>query len=343
MKKILSIDGGGIRGIIPGQILVQLESKLQEKTKDPNARVAEYFDFMAGTSTGGILISLLLAPSKDDPKKARFSAQEAVDLYVKHGNEIFDLDIWQEVISGKGVLDEKYDEKPLVKLLNKFLGDLKISQLIKPCIITSYDIERRNSHFFAQQDLVLKGEGGDFYVKDACRATSAAPTFFEAAQVKSLSGVSYALVDGGVFANNPTLCAYSEVRNAEENPKAKDMFILSIGTGSQHTSYPYKKAKNWGAIGWIRPVIDIMMAGASETTDYHLQKMYSAVNAPENYLRLQPADMRNASLDMDNASPENIAALQEVGIETAQNCSAELDRVLDALLGEKDPVVFIKP
>ena len=340
MKKILSIDGGGIRGIIPGQILVHLEAKLQEKINDPEARIAEHFDFLAGTSTGGILTSLLLAPSANDPQKARFSAKEAVDLYVEHGNEIFDLDIWQEVISGKGVLDEKYDEEPLVKLLNKFLGDLRLSQFIKPCLITSYDIERRKSHFFAQQDHFIHGDGGDFYVKDVCRATSAAPTFFETAQIKSLSGVSYSLVDGGVFANNPTLCAYSEVRNAHGNPKAKDMFIVSIGTGSQHTSYPYKKAKNWGSISWIRPVIDIMMAGASETTDYHLQKIFSAVDAPHNYLRLQPADMRHASLDMDNASPENIVALQEVGTETAQNCSAELDRILDALLDGTDPVIF---
>lgn len=340
MKKILSIDGGGIRGIIPGQILVHLERELQKDTEDPTARLAEYFDFMAGTSTGGILVSLLLAPSEKDPKKARFSAQEAVDLYIQHGNNIFDLDIWQEITSGKGVLDEKYDEKELVALLEKYFGDLRLSQLIKPCIISSYDIERRKAHFFAQQDLDLLGQGGDFFVKDVCRATSAAPTYFEASKIKSVSGVSYALIDGGVFANNPTLCAYSEVRNAQGNPKAKDMFIVSIGTGSQHQEYPYKKARNWGSIGWIRPVIDIMMAGASETTDYHLTKMYTAVDAPENYIRLQPADMRHANLEMDNASKENIAALVEVGVETAQNCAAEIKRIVKELKAGPDPVVF---
>ena len=340
MKKILSIDGGGIRGIIPGQILVHLERLLQEKSGDPEARLGEYFDFMAGTSTGGILICLLLAPSSKDNRKPRYSARQAVDLYLKHGEKVFDLDIWQIITSGKGVLDEKYNEKALVKLLDQYFKKERLSDLIKPCIITAYDIERRKTHFFAQQDRARKGKGGDFYVKDVCRATSAAPTFFEAALVKSLSGVSYALVDGGVFANNPTLCAYSEVRNASGRPKAKDMFIVSLGTGSEHTRYPYKAAKNWGSISWIRPLIDIMMSGASESTNYHLEMMYNAVDAPENYIRIQPSDMLHAELAMDNATPENIAALQEVGIETAEKYASELEKIVDQLLLGPDPVEF---
>ena len=91
MKKILSIDGGGIRGIIPGQILVALEKKLQEKSDNPQARLAEYFDLFAGTSTGGILTCICLCPSEVEPSKARFSAQDAVDLYMNHGEEILIL------------------------------------------------------------------------------------------------------------------------------------------------------------------------------------------------------------------------------------------------------------
>ena len=76
MKKILSIDGGGIRGLIPGQVLVALEKKLQQKTNDPDARIASYFDFFAGTSTGGILTCLLLCPDENNPQKPKFSAEE---------------------------------------------------------------------------------------------------------------------------------------------------------------------------------------------------------------------------------------------------------------------------
>ena len=210
-----------------------------------------------------------------------------------------------------------------------------MSQLLKPCIIPAYDIDRRSTYFFAQHDPRRKGEGRDFLVRDVCRARSAAPTYFETARIKSCSGVTYPFIDGGVFANNPSLCAYSEVRNALDNPTAAEMFLVSIGTGSEHEAYKHEQAKDWGAVGWIKPLIDIMMAGASETTDYHLSKMSSARMNEKSYIRIQPSRMGNASLEMDNASKKNLAALAEVGIETSENCAAELDRIVEVLLKDQ--------
>jgi hypothetical protein len=82
MKKILSLDGGGIRGIIPGQILVALEAKLQKKSNNPDARIADYFDFFAGTSTGGILTCILLCPSVTDPKMLIVASSLVADLLI---------------------------------------------------------------------------------------------------------------------------------------------------------------------------------------------------------------------------------------------------------------------
>ncbi len=342
MKKILSIDGGGIRGIVPGQVLIALEKKLQKKSGNPNARIADHFDFFAGTSTGGILTCILLCPSEDDPTKARFSAKEAVDLYVKNGGDIFSRSLIYKVESGDGILRAKYEVTEIEKYLSQYFAGLKLSQLLKPCIVTSYDIGRRQTKFFAQQDKAIEGDVADFYVKDVCRATSAAPTYFETELITSLSGEEYACVDGGVFANNPTLCAYSEVRNAQGSPTAKDMFVVSIGTGSQEQSYEYDKAKDWGAIGWVRPVIDIMMSGAAEVTDYHMLKMFSANGNQANYVRIQPANLGTADPAMDNASTDNIDALIAVGSQTAKSCNKELDRIVDILLKGPDPVVFSK-
>jgi len=342
MKKILSIDGGGIRGIIPGQVLVALEKKLQEKT-GKESRLADYFDFFAGTSTGGILTCICLCPSENDPSKARFSAQEAVNLYVENGDDIFSVPFWKKVQSGGGNLDEKYPATKLEEALKRYFGDLRLSQLLKPCLIPSYDIDKRKANFFCQHDFKEKGDEKDFLVREVCRATSAAPTYFETAMVHSMSGAPFPLVDGGVFANNPALCAYSEVRNAVDQPTAKEMLIVSLGTGSENKSYPYDKAKNWGAIGWIKPVIDIMMAGAAEVTHYHLLKMFSARGNDANYIRLQPADLGAADPDMDNASDKNIQALVEVGRKTAESCNAELDRIVDILIKDKDKVEFGEP
>lgn len=236
MKKILSIDGGGISGIIPGQVLVALEKKIQVKTNDPEARLADFFDFFSGTSTGGILTCICLCPTPLNPQKVKFLAKQAVDLYVKHGNEIYDVKLWQKIKSAGGIIDEKYRAAALEFLLTQYFGNLKLSELLKPCLIPAYDIKRREALFFAQQDYEKNGSEKNFLVRDVCRATSAAPTFLETALVRSQTNKTFSLIDGGVFANNPSLCAYSEVRNVVNNPTVEDMFLVSLGTGSRHNS-----------------------------------------------------------------------------------------------------------
>ncbi|MDX8338435.1 patatin-like phospholipase family protein [Draconibacterium sp. IB214405] len=321
--RILSLDGGGIRGIMPGQVLVALEEKLQKLSKNKDARIADYFDLIAGTSTGGILTCIYLCPSEEDATKARYSAANAVDLYLENGDEIFDVTAWQKISSGAGVFDEKYSAKELEESLNDYLGELKLSNLLKPCLVTSYDIRRRKAHFFKQHK-AKTGDAFDFYVKDVARATSAAPTYFEAAKVKSMTSVPYPLVDGGVFANNPTLCAYAEARNLPGAPKAKDMFILSLGTGSSIKPYYYKEAKDWGLAQWVKPIIDIMMSGVSETVDFQLKQIFDAVGKPKQYVRIEP-ELYNASPEMDDASIKNLEALRIAG----QKCADDNDQLLN--------------
>lgn len=340
MKKILSIDGGGIRGLIPGQVLVALEKKLQAKAGNPEARLAEYFDFFAGTSTEGILCCLLLCPDPKHPGKTKYSAEDAVDLYREYGDDIFSLTFWSRLFNKQPVFNSKYSAKALEEILKKYFAKVRLSELVKPCLLTAYDIQDRKTHFFAQHDFRKKGDGGDFYVRDVCRATSAAPTYFQTALVKSISGISYPLIDGGMYANNPGLCAYSEVRNSRGEPTAKDMFIVSLGTGSENRSYEYESAKDWGAFGWIKPSIDIMMSAAAETTHYHLVKMFSADGREDNYRRIQPAHLRNADPEMDNVSFRNVQALIELGIKTAEDYSDELDSIVERIWKDKDAVEF---
>ncbi len=340
MKKILAIDGGGIRGIIPGQLLHVLEDKLRQKTGKVDARLPDFFDFFAGTSTGGILISLLLCPDETKPLRPRFSAAEAVDMYRMYGASIFRTSLWGRILNYKSMFSEKYHADPLESILEKYFGGARLSSLLKPCLITAYNIRDRKTHFFASHDFPRKGDGGDFYLRDVCRATSAAPTYFETALISSLSGVSYPMVDGGIFANNPALCAYSEVRNAKGQPTASDMFVVSLGTGGENRPYEYRKARRWGAMGWIKPSIDIMMSGAAETTHYHLLKMFSAGGNSANYIRIQPADLRNASPEMDNVRPANIAALTELGIKTAEDYSGILDEIVERVVADEDKVEF---
>ena len=204
--------------------------------------------------------------------------------------------------------------------------------MLKPCLITAYDITRRQAKFLTQLD-AQKNAGDDFYVKDVARATSAAPTYFEVASGESTTEVPYPLIDGGVFANNPGLCAYAEVRHKWENrPTAVDMVILSIGTGyPKKERYSYNNAKNWGLIRWAKPLVDIMMSGVSETVDYQLAQIFDAVGKPEQDLRVN-GELLFANDDMDDASDGNLTALQQDGMRIAEESDSRLDAVVNLLL-----------
>lgn len=333
--RILSIDGGGIRGIIPAQVLVHLEKILQNKKENPDLKLADCFDLIAGTSTGGIIACMMLLPDSNDQKKSKYPASKLVEIYLDRGDEIFSIPILHRLRTIGGFSDEKYPNEELLETLDDYLGNTMLSQLLKPTIITAYDIRRRKAHFFRQH----KARGNperDFRVRDVAWATSAAPTYFEVSRVKSKAGTVYPLIDGGVFANNPALCAYAEARSSlPSNPKAKDIILLSLGTGKEKKSYSYNEAKDWGPLGWAKPVLGIMMSGVAETVNYQLDQIYDSVEASNQFLRIEP-DLSGASPDMDDASYENLDKLKKAGTKAADDHEQELEDFATLLLKEED-------
>ena len=332
LLRILAIDGGGIRGIIPAQILVALEEKLRRLTGDENSRVADYFDLIAGTSTGGILTCLFLC-AEGDTSRPSYSATDALDLYFDHGRDIFDLPLSHLLISVSGLNDEKYPAAGLEKTLESYFGDIWMHQLLKPCLITGYDIRRRRAMFFTQHD-AQQTKTRNFLVRDVARATTSAPTYFEVASIYSQTNISYPIIDGGVFANNPTLCAYAEARKLF-GARAAEMAILSLGTGRVRKPYFYDIAKDWGAVGWMRPLVDIMMSGASETVDYECKVAFEAVGVPQQYLRINVDLDRlppGVTWEMDNADDRNLRGLHELGAECAERLDDKLDRFAELLI-----------
>lgn len=341
---ILSIDGGGIRGILPGVIVAYIEEQLQAKTKNPNARVSDYFDMIAGTSTGGILTCMYLAPGDDG--RPKFTAQQAVDLYLKNGKQIFSIPLGRRLINILGLFEAKYPVANIEKIIKNYLGNIKLSEALKPCLVTAYEVFQRKTIFFNKVD-TTKTETRDFYLRDVARATSAAPTYFRPAKIQSLFGNPLYLVDGGMFANNPAMCAYAEARTSKfaeilkrndkpDFPAATEMILVSIGTGSQGEPYPYSKAKNWGVIGWLKPLIDILMSGNSETVHYELRQMFSAVDKKNlaNYFRLEPT-VGTAKSAMDLATPENMMELEQAGKTFVANHIDELNKIVDLLIANQ--------
>ncbi|MEA5498504.1 patatin-like phospholipase family protein [Limnoraphis robusta] len=340
--RILSIDGGGVRGLIPAKILIYVEQKLQEKTGNPQAKLAEYFDLLAGSSAGGILTSLYLCPDPNSPTKPMLSAEEVLQFYYEKSDQIFAKSFLHSLLNFGGFLNEKYSHYSFEKLLATFFGDLRLSQLLKPSLITAYEIEQRKAHFFTQHDARLDSRY-DFLVRDVVRSTSAAPTFFEVAQIRSLKNEVYTFVDGGVFANNPALCAYAEVRHKfnryfnlderyESGPTANEMVILSLGTGDVKRIYPYNKARNWGKIEWLIPLFDIIMTGVSETVDYQMKQIYDAIEKHSQYLRISPVLKGQDIFPIDNTSDVNLRSIVKLGQEQTEKYQNRLDDFIDLLL-----------
>ena len=342
---ILAIDGGGIRGIIPGVVMEYIESELRRVEGD-EVRIADYFDLVAGTSTGGILTGLYLLPDEQNPTRPKYNATEAVNLYFLNGPKIFNLNIWQRINTMGGLSDEKYEAKSFEKALSQYFGSSLLSDLLKPSLITAYDIEKRKAIFFTSKQ-AKETPTKDFKMRDVVRATSSAPTYFEPPLIYSEEGTSYALIDGGVFANNPALCAYAEARKIDFkdigkaiNPCGQDMLIISLGSGARSMArkrpYPYKKFKDAGKLKWIPAVIDIMMSGNSETVDYQLVQIFDTLAAEDktDYHRLDP-DIGLASPKMDDAKPSNMEALRQAGKAFITENKYELDVIVSKLIAHK--------
>ena len=319
--RVLAIDGGGIRGVIPAQILVHIEEIIREISRNEKAKISDYFDLVAGTSTGGILTALILAP---DPG---YSAKDMVKLYKEHGAEIFMRSIATKTIDPGGLFHPLYQHQAIERILKEYLGDLKISDLKRPCLIPTYNIETGTATFISSIG-ILQNPEYDCNVRNVIRATTAAPTYF-APTAKNED----AFIDGGMFANNPALCAYIEATKFPSEPRPQDIMILSLGTGSINRHYPYKLAKRWGRLNWIRPALDIYSSAASQTVNHQLEMIYANKDREENYLRIEPNLSEFAvSKAMDNADADNIDALIDVGDKMSEKYDVQLKAFLQKVV-----------
>lgn len=322
MYRVLSIDGGGIRGVIPAVLLQYIEDK-------SGKRIADLFDLIVGTSTGGILAAGLTVPRSGGVPK--HSAKDMLELYTDQGRDIFERSFWRGITSLGGTIDERYDHKPLEKLLKQYLGDATLTDCVVPIVVTSYDIERRKPYFF-KTSRARKNKNRNHYLRDVARATSAAPTYFEPKEVKSLAKkpTRRALIDGGVFVNNPAMCAYVEAISLEATPN--EIMIASFGTGIATRKIEYADAKDWGALGWVRPIISVMMDGEADAADYHLRQLLpdDSTGNDQRYFRFD-TDLDLALDDLDATGSGNIRNLKDEAGQIIAEKTQELGRLVALL------------
>lgn len=298
---VLSLDGGGIRGLLPAMFLTAIETYTGKA-------ISELFDIISGTSTGGLLALALVKPDQQDKSKPAFKAEELIGLYEKEGEKIFASSTFDGLLRLGGLTEEKYPAESLESLLAEYFADTPLADALADVLITSYDIKNRQPFYFKSR-LARNLESFNFAMKDVARATSAAPTYFEPAQVSPVEDLNkedprkWYLVDGGIFANNPGLLAYAEANRGEHQ---KNICLCSIGTGQTSIALDYEDAKGWGAIQWVKPLIDIVFDGVSDSVDGILKRL---LTYDHDYYRFQVL-LQNVKEDMDNTDPENLQALK---------------------------------
>jgi len=283
--RILSFDGGGIRGVLTAVLL----GRLSDEYPGLLQRRPDAITMFSGTSTGGIL-ALGIA--------AGLTPQQIRDLYVVNGKLIFDASWMRDVVEIGGLSGAKYDNANLKRILNETFGGLRLKDLKARVLIASFRLDNQESdpskrtwspkffHNFPGPD-----SDGESLVVDVAMATSAAPTYFP-----SYDGY----IDGGVTANNPSMAAVAQALDGRNQPAERaaleEIKLLSLGTGVS-LQYIEGQDLDWGDAQWIKPILNVMMDGSVGVADFQCSQLLG-----NRYCRLEPVFAAGKSFPMDDVS-----------------------------------------
>jgi patatin-like phospholipase/acyl hydrolase len=312
--RVLSIDGGGIRGIFPAKFLAEIEGELEAKGAEKK-QIFEHFDLITGTSTGGILaIGLALG----------IPALKLYNLYKESAGEIFG----DKKCFLKQLLHSAHDRGNLEMLLRKEFQaanggiDPRLADCKTGVCVPVYDLmEGRAS--------VLKSRYHPAFNRDyhipafqAALATAAAPTFFDpySASYKDQKGIEQTFsnkVDGGVFANNPALLGIIEAQKAFD-VSLSQLEVLSIGTGHQKFNDACARSK-WGISYWIngkrKRIIELFMQGQSQQVQNLISLLQKGIDKQEGenflYTRIDTELDNTCMIELDETCPIKLGKLAE--------------------------------
>lgn len=313
---ILSIDGGGIRGLIPATFLAYLEKNVGRKT-------ADVVDIVAGTSTGGILACGLSVPDPDSPDRPKYDAEDTAEIYKTEGSRIFDRSAMKAVSSLGQLVDEKYPTDGLRRVLREFVGDTPLSGALSEVIVPVYELTRRVPMTFSRS-VAKHNKRMDLPLWEVALATSVAPTYFapwETAAGEDTGPLSF--VDGGLYAANPAMVAATHALSFE-GVCAGDVRILSLGTGYHRDGIEPAEAEGWGLAGWARPLLMSAMEGSAQQAHRQCSMLF------DQYARFD-VELDPSHLAMDDASPENLQALESAAERMIDEQRDKFRAVVDAL------------
>ncbi|KAE8717963.1 Patatin-like protein 8 [Hibiscus syriacus] len=288
---ILSIDSGGMRGIISGKALAYLEHALKSKSGNPNADVA------AGSGVGGIFIAMLIATR--DGSRPIFTTEATWRFLVENAKRIYrsgkgkQNGILKIILKNDSTGSSSTGLKKVVKEAFKASDGrcLTLKDTLKPVLIPCFDLSSTAPFLFSRAD-ALETDGFDFPISDVCRATLAKPGLFDPVMLRSVDGQTNCVaIDGSLAMSNPTAAAITHVLHNKQEfhfvRGVEDLLVLSLGTGSLlEISYEYEQVKNWRVKDWAKPMARISEDGSADSVDQAVAMAFRQCRS-SNYVRIQ--------------------------------------------------------
>jgi patatin-like phospholipase/acyl hydrolase len=322
---ILSLDGGGVRGLIPLTILREIETKTSKPT-------SQLFDLIVGNSTGGI-IALCLAAQKEG-NQPKYSAEDVLNLYYTGIPKIFRKSFFRPLYTGFGLWAPRYNRSNLESALQEFFGDLRLSQVASHALVTSYSLTKDSlslwTSYRAKSDSNM-----NILLSDAAGATSAAPTYFAPKMLTLPDGTTSYEVDGGIYTNDPEAIAVTEALLQNPGLKPEQIFILSLGTGRPKLKQAGQQLSNKGIIGWLMQVnlIDLMLNADTQLGEFEVKSL----SLLERH-RIQ-FELESKNSGMDNVTSDNLKSLLQVGEDFIQKSQDEIIEICGFLM-QNQPVAL---
>lgn len=336
---ILSIDGGGVRGVIPARILQEIE----ERTGQP---ISALFDMIGGSSTGAIVGGSLVVPDPADPTKPRFSAKDILAFYHRLSSKIFPEIRFKSLRKlSSGAL---YDPKPLEDALLGNFGELKMKDALTSFLIPVTDIKNFRpawiAHLKGQKDTSTEG-WSSMLMRDAVRATASAPTIFPAKYYESTPNEDmpnvkhrHALIDGSFFGGNVMRHLMTQAKKLA--PPDAEIIIVHLGTGTSENSISPEEYNAMGTLGLINPAngsillslltsmssIDIRGDLKDEIGDrlFDFNGNIDSENDPD-----------APSPSLDDARADNMLRLEKLADKIIKDNTTEIDRLCNVLKNRK--------
>ena len=310
---LLSLDGGGVRGILHLATLARLEEQTGK-------RIVDLFDGIAGTSIGGIIAAILTMPDPNDPSKPKYSPRQLLNIFFAQGHTMFQ----PKWLSFNGILRTKYKTNGIKNFLASMLGKNTFKNRWLPTVLVTHDLYTYNVKTFSTND------DEDFFAKDLAMATAAAPTYYKPQHVYPINDPSssgYFVSDGGTSMCNPALAGI-ELIHKHYNASLDQIHVFSLGTGMSNIKLTNNSLRRGAGVSWVWELTNLFMYG-QQSADINTARFFCG----HRYHRLNPP-LAPANLVFDDISDKNKTALMSANEEMLTENLAEFNKVAAALTAE---------